>query len=419
MELDLALIIVAGLALVTGLASTALKRLWLSGPLIALVAGVVLGPEVLGVIHFAEPDGKHLLEELARITLAISLVATGLQFRRSDVRENGRRAGLLLTLGMAGMFAVTALGAWLIIGLPFWLALLLGAILTPTDPVVASTLVTGDLAERNLPRRLRRSLQLEAGANDGLAVAFVLLPLIVLTEASGEGGVFAFEVVKQVGLAVLVGGALGLLTALVVNLVEEGEGLEQSSLLLVGIALGLLTLGTVHALGGSGILGSFIAGLTLSLVLEERYADELEQVQGSVERLMLVPVFVLFGTLLPWSAWSALGWLGVGFAAWVLLLRRPPVVPLALAASDTPRRETAFLAWFGPLGVAAIYYVLFAESYGIDGYEEVFAAATLAIAVSVVVHSVTATPAVRRFAGRSATVTLREPFKPQLDDRRP
>lgn len=417
MSLDVALVVFGGLALLSGLASTALKRMWLSAPLVALVVGVLAGPEVLAVIDLPDPDTKHLLEQIARVTLAVSLVSTGLQFRRGDVIANYRRAGLLLTVAMAGMFALTALGAWAILGLPFWLALLLGAILTPTDPVVASTLVTGQLAERNLPRRLRRTLQIESGVNDGLALPLVLLPVIVLTEPGNEGAIFAGEAAKQVGLAVGIGLAFGLATAFLVDRIEAEEGLDSSALLLVGLALGLLTLGTVHGLGGTGILGSFVAGITLSLALAERYAEQLEEIQGAVERLLLVPVFVLFGVLLPWAEWSALGWSGLLFAAWVLALRRPPAVMLALAATDTPRRERVFLSWFGPIGVAAIYYVLFAEQHGIEGYPEVYAAGTLAITASIVAHSISATPGVRRFAGRSALATLRHPLAAEVPDR--
>lgn len=99
---------------------------------------------------------------------------------RADLRLIWKRAASLLAIAMIGMWLLTSLGAWLVLGLPLWVGLLLGAILTPTDPVIASTLVTGRLAEANLPRWLRRSLQLQSGANDGLALVFVLVPALVL-----------------------------------------------------------------------------------------------------------------------------------------------------------------------------------------------------------------------------------------------
>lgn len=101
----------------------------------------------------------------------------------------------------------------------------------------------------------------------------------------------------------------------------------------------------------------------------------------------------------------------------MLLVRRPPVVPLALAPTGTPRRGVAFLAWFGPLGVAAIYYSAYVERYGFAEYERLFAAATLAIAASVVAHTLTAMPGVRRYAGRSIRTTLLHPFTPGIEER--
>ena len=419
MSVDLVLIIAGASILALGLPSNVVKRLWLSVPLLALLAGVLLGPEVLAVLEPERLRGEHkVLEELARATLAVSLVGTALQITKADLRQIWKRAASLLTVAMLGMWLLTSLGAWLVLGLPLWVALLLGAILTPTDPVVASTLVTGRLAEANLPRWLRRSLQLEAGANDGLALVFVLVPALVLTLPGDDVGTIAGEAAGQVALALGVGAAVGALAAKLVDVAADHHATSGGFFLVSALALALLTLGAVHALGGTGILGSFVAGLTFSLMLEERHADELEQTQEGLHQLLVVPVFLLFGSMLPWDAWIGLGWAGLAFAVWALVVRRPAAAALALAVApvDTPRRGVAFLSWYGPLGVAAIYYALFVERYGLDEFERVFAASTLAIAVSVLVFSLTATPGVRRYAGRSALTTLRHPLTEGIDE---
>lgn len=163
MGLDEVLVVVGASLLVLGLLSRVIKRLFLSTVLLALLIGVAIGPEGLGVIEPPVGEERKLMEQLARLTLAIALMGTGLAVTRADLRENLRSYASLLTVGMIGMWVVTGLGAWLLLGLPFWAGFLLGAILTPTDPVVASALVTGPLAEENLPRRVRRTLQIEAG----------------------------------------------------------------------------------------------------------------------------------------------------------------------------------------------------------------------------------------------------------------
>ncbi len=402
MDVDVAYALLGALVLALALLSTPIKRVSLSTPLVATAAGVALGPEVLAIIRPHDiPEYRTVAEEVARLTLGFSLTASALQFTRNDLRVSRLRSVLLLTVGMAGMWAATSAGAWLVLDVPFWVAAMVGAILTPTDPVVASTLVTGKLVERGLPRWLRRTLQLESGANDGLAVVFVLLPAIVLSQPHGAIAAFAAEVVRNLGLAVSLGAVFGFLAAVLVNRVQAEEAMERSFFLAVSIPLALVTLGTVHWLGGSGVLASFVAGLAFSLTLEEDHAEELQKVQSTIERFLIVPTFVLLGTILPWSAWTRLGWKGFAFAAWVLIVRRPPAVAVALAPTGTERRAVGFLAWFGPIGVAALYYALFVERFAMERYDVIFAAATVGIAASLVAHSLTATFGVRRFGRRS------------------
>ncbi len=417
MSVDLVLIVVGGSILALGLPSNIIKRLWLSVPLLALLVGVLLGPEVLGWVEPDRlPDDRKVLEELARITLAVSLVGTALQMTRTDLHLNWKRATSLLSVAMVGMWLLTSLGAWLVLDLPLWVGLLLGAILTPTDPVVASALVNGRLAEANLPRWLRRSLQLEAGANDGLALIFVLVPALVLTLPGDGVGQIAREAFTQVALALGAGAAIGAVAAKVVDLAEDHQATSGGFFLVSALALALLTLGSVHALGGTGILGAFVAGLTFSIMLEERYARQLEETQDALQQLLVVPVFVLFGSMLPWDAWIELGSSGLAFALWALVIRRPAAAAIALAPTATPARGVAFLSWYGPIGVAAIYYALFVERYALDEFERIFAAATLAIALSVVVFSLTATPGVRRYGRRRARTTLRHPLTAGIDE---
>ena len=412
------LIVVAGTTLlVLGLLSRLIKRLFLSSVLLALLVGVAFGPEGLGIVEPPHAEERKIMEEIARVTLAIALMGSGLQVARADLRENARRCFSLLTLGMVGMWVVTGLGAWLLLDLPFWAGFLLGAILTPTDPVVASTLVTGPLAEKNLPRALRRTLQIESGANDGLALPFVLLAAFMLTKPSTSTalGDWALETVQQVGLAVVVGFAIGYAAGRLTEISLHAQEMEKPNLLGIGIALALLTLGLVHILGGSGILAVFVAALTFSGLLEHEVREHVEEAQETVTKFFILPAFIFFGAILPWSEWQALGLPGLAFVAWVLVLRRPPVVPPALRPTGTDRRTSAFLGWFGPIGVAAIFYATFIERFAVPDGERIFAAATLVICASVLVHSLTATPGVRWFAGRPPFGTLARPLDPDSE----
>jgi len=402
---DPILALFGGTLLVLGLSSRLLKRNSMSPVLLALAIGAVVGPHALGWIDPAAATGRtRLLEELARVGLALGVADIALQVTRSDLRRNARRLAVLLTAVMAGMWLVTAGGAWLLLGVPLGVALLLGAALTPTDPVVASALASGTFPERMLPRRLRRSLQTESAANDGLALPFVLLAGLLATEAAGSAVQhWLVEAGREIGLAVAIGPLLGWAAARAARVAEGRELMAGSYVPLLGIATSLLTLALVHLLGGSGVLGAFLAGLAASLTLPEGLRRPVSEALSAASRIGVVAVFGVFGTVLPWAGWGALGLPGLLFAAWVLLLRRPPVAALALAATGTGRWSRGFLAWFGPLGISGIYYLAFAERYSLPEYERLFAAGSLAICASVLVHTVSSSPAVRLYARRTGT----------------
>ena len=417
MQLNVILVVFGVTLLVLGLLSRILKRVMLSAVLLALLAGVVVGPEGLDLIDPSEAgDERKLMEEVARFTLAIALMGAGLHVTRADLRDCIRPCSILLSAGMVGMWLVAGAGAALLLDLPLWAGLLLGAILTPTDPVVASTLVTGSMAEKNLPRRLRRTLQIESGVNDGLAVPLVLLGVYAVSEAPGTGfGDWALEAGQQVAVALAVGIVAGFVAGRATELVVNRTGIEHPNLIGVGISLALATLGGVHLLGGSGILAVFVAALVFSAILEKNVREQVEEVQEALTKFFVLPAFLVFGMILPWESWSDLGLAALPFVAWILFLRRPPVVMPMLRVGGEDRREAAFLGWFGPIGVAAIFYATLADAHALQDGERIFAAATLAICASVLAHSVTATPGVRAFARRRPLATLRAPLAPDVE----
>lgn len=417
MNVDLSLVIVGALLFVLGLLSAVLKRLFLTTVLAALVLGVILGPEVLGLIDPARALGseRRVLEGLARITLAVTLMAAGLQLSKRDLKEQWRRVFSLLTIGMLGMWFMTALGAYLLLSIPLWMAVLIGAILTPTDPVVASTLVTGGMAKANLTPTVRRSLQFESASNDGLAVPLVLIGVAFAPGGHGIGH-WTLEALKEVAIAVVMGAALGLAAGKAVEVAIRRWDVEHANMVTLGLALALGALGSIHLIGGSGVLGVFVAALVFSLVLESELRDELEEIEESLVNVLILPVFTFFGAMLPWDAWSALGAAGVLFALWAVVLRRPFAVWAALSVTRENMRERVFLSWFGPMGVAALYYALLIERHSVPRHEEIFGAASLAICLSVVIHSVTATPGTRMFAGHSPWATLRHPLSSHIEN---
>lgn len=403
-NLTLALAMVVVMAL--GLLSARLKPSILSVPLLALAAGVAAGPEVLGLI---DPDAwshkDKILEQAARFTLAISVMGIAIRTPLRDLRALLAPVALLLTLGMLGMWLAGSLVAWAVLGLAPLMALLLGAIITPTDPVVASSIVTGRFATRHLPDRVRSTLSLESGANDGLGYLFVLLPILLLHHAPlvGQDLEAALQrwlmdvVLIGVLLAILIGGVLGTLAGVALRTADRSHLVEEHSFLSFSVALSLLAVSGAKLAGSDGILAAFAAGIALNLAIDRKEEQAEEDTQEAISKLFNLPIFVLLGLALPVAAWRDLGWTGVLFAGLVLLIRRPPVL-LALAPGlrgHLERADIAFLAWFGPVGVAALYYAMLAKAKtGHDLLPEV----SLVIVASIIAHGLSAAPLTRRHA---------------------
>jgi NhaP-type Na+/H+ or K+/H+ antiporter len=377
----------------------------LSEPLFALVVGVLVGPAVFGLFDLAGfGDREEILEGAALVTLAVALVGVALRLPRGYLLGGNRRLlVVLLGLLMPLMWAVCSLLAYLILGLPFWASVLVGAILTPTDPVVASTIVTGGVAERSLPGRLRHAISAESGLNDGLALPFILLPLLVLTKPQGEAvphwltHTILWEVVAGAALAA----SIGYFAGKTLGWAEARETLERTSLLTVSLALSLTVLGVAGLVGVNGVLAAFVAGLAFNHAGSSEAKEQQEDIQEAITRFFLLPVFVLLGMAIPWEGWRELGWAGLLLAAAVLVVRRIPAA-LSLRPLLGPLRGTKdllFLGWFGPIGVAALYYATRAQRE--TGVEEVWAVCSLVVVASVVVHGITDTPLTKLYGGRS------------------
>lgn len=399
-DINLGYAVLGATVLVLSLAAAPIKRqLWLSEPLVATLVGVLLGPALLGAFDpLGWQNSNFVLGELARLTLAISLMGVALRLPHNWVRRNGRSLAVLLVAGMPLMWIVSSLCAWLLLESSLLHALLIGAILTPTDPVAASSIVTGKLAEDFVDADVRHLISAESGANDGLAFLLLMLPVLV-AERGVSGGlwhwlivVLCVEVLGSVLLGALVGFACGRLFVVI----DRKQAPHRGSLMAVSGALALVLLGVTAKLGGDGILAVFAAGLTFNWATQnsERQAYY-QRLQETIDRFFDVPVFVLFGMLLPWQAWEQVGWLGVGFVGVLLLVRRLPIV-LALSRFLVPiktRRDALFTGWFGPIAVAAIVYGTWVREH--DSGHGLWPIVSLSVFASIVVHGVVATPLTR------------------------
>lgn len=394
-DINLLLTLFAGAILVLSSFSTLLQRLSLPGPLLALGFGSLIGPHALGLLRmedFGVPQGT-LLEQAARITLAVGLAGVALRLPHGYWRNNIRWVAVIIGLGMVVMLVVATGILWWGLGVPFLVALLLGAIITPTDPVVTTPIVTGSMAEEKVTERVRHNISAESGLNDGLGYLFVMLPVLLLTEPGGAWQELLTKVLlwEVLGAAVL-GALAGYLLGKLFVLVRHRGLMEDSSYLAFIVPLALLLLGAGRLLGTDAILVVFVGVAVFGQVIPQWEEDEEDRIQDAVSRLFLLPVFVLLGMSLPFDEWARLGWVPPVLLAAALLVRRLVTVwmlrPLFRGVHD--RSETFFLSWFAPVGVSALFYATLAERH--TGSHQIFVYTTLAITASVLVHGLTSAP---------------------------
>ncbi|HEY7035005.1 MAG TPA: cation:proton antiporter, partial [Thermomicrobiales bacterium] len=399
---DVALVSIGGIVLCLGLISGIARRHPVPMPLIAVAIGILLGDRGFGVLDVSRWESQSfVVEEAARITLAIGLMGVALRLPPRYYIDKSRTAAVLLGPLMAGMWIVSGLIVFLLTNLPFWLAMLTGAVVTPTDPVVASTIVTGRVAEENLPAHVRDAISAESGANDGLAYPFVVLGILLLTRSAGDALVhWAMRTVLwEVGVGVLAAAAVGYAAGRLLRWAKVHALVEETSLLASSIALSLVLLGAARLIGTNGILAVFAGGLAFAHLLDDEDRAHLHRAQEAANRFFVLPVFVLFGASLPWDGWGSFGWRGLAIVAAILLFRRLPVAVALqpLLGERFGPRETLFVGWFGPIGVGGIYYGAFAHNRTGDSAPWVLA--SLIVCASLIAHGVSSVPLTRWYGG--------------------
>lgn len=405
-------LIAGALLLLMALGGTLLKRLPLTAAILYLLAGLLLGPHGAALIDVDLVRRAALVERLTEAAVLVSLFTTGLKLRLPLSHPDWHLPVALATVSMALTVVLVAGVGVLALGLPVGAAVLLGAILAPTDPVLASDVQVAHALDRD---RVRFSLTGEAGLNDGTAFPFVMLGLglLGLHDLGAWGWRWVLVDVAWAVLAALavdwgVGAAVGRLALALRRRRTEATGLDD----FLGLGVVALSYGLALAVHAYGFLAVFAAGLSLRSI--ERRA-EVPDADGStaheapaymlralvgfnerLERIAEVGIVVLLGAAL---SWPYLTGEAVALAVVLLLAIRPLAIRVSVRGA-TPR-ETALVAWFGIRGVGSLYYLSWATGRGLgDALSERLAAITLTVvAVSILVHGVSVTPLMSRFSG--------------------
>ena len=398
-ELAVAFGIVAAVLIVTALASGLIERSPISFSLLFLGLGLGLARADIIRVEVHSP----VLEVVGTLTLALVMF---LDATRLQVEELGRRWVVpALVLG-PGTVLVVALGTGalrLVLGFDWLLALMGGAMLASTDPVLLREL----LRDGRIPRSIRQVLKLEAGMND-LVVLPVILVLIAVAraEVNGVAGWVEF-LVRLLAIGPVVGFAIGGAGAWAMNRLDRVAAVREEQQALYGVGLVIASYAAASAVRGDGFLSAFAAGLAVTLLNQTLCDCFLEFGETIAEMAMLVS-FVLFGAVLAALIVSAELLPALAVAALVVFAIRPLAMLLVLFRSEMSREGRLFVGWLGPRGLASLLLSLLAVQRGVPGAELVLASVGVVVLFSSLVHGASTPLLIRWYLGQVERRTLAE-----------
>lgn len=401
---------VAGLALLVGAVVLSVQKgRPFSAALIYLIIGLAVGAalDVTGVGWFDPTLEPELLTRIAEVAVIVSLFGAGVKLDRPLRWRAWRSTVLLLLVAMPLTIAgVALLGAWAL-GLTLPGAVLLGASLAPTDPVLADDVQVEGPGDEQPEDEGRFSLTAEAGLNDGFAFPFVMLGLFGAQQTFDAARVWIGEwlladVIYAVGVGIAGGAAAGLAIAVITYRIGDRGWLSEPFDGYVALASIFLVYGLVESIEGYGFLAVFAAGIAFRRYERgHAYNVRLHEFSLTVEKLAEMAVMLMLGTVLPLADFGAL-WLPLlVVAAGLLFVVRPAAAWLSLLGSRATWRERLFIGWFGIRGIGSVYYLGFALiSFETPEADRLFAAISLVILASVVLHGLTSGYLTRRLLGR-------------------
>lgn len=358
-------------------------RSFLSLTAIFVVAGFVLGRGGFGVLHFDPRSG--FVSSLATVALIVILFRDGLEVEAEMLQRAWRVPLRALVIAMPLTTVSVAVLARLATSLTWGESFLLGALLSPTDPVLSSSVVTNP----RVPRVIRHSLNLESGLNDGLALPAVLAFAAALDPTTSHFVWWRF-VLQDVGIGLLTGMLVGAAGA---RLLPSRRALgheispEQKSLYALGVAFGAYGVAVAEP-HGNGFIAVFVCAITLGIMRPD-IRECFESRSAEVIEIVKLGIFVVFGSLLTLSALFNDGWAAVAIVAGTLIVIRPGSIFASLIGVRLSAASKAFIGWFGPKGVATMTFSLLILTRPITAGERIFDIAALAVFASIVVHGLT------------------------------
>ncbi|GAA5939840.1 uncharacterized protein JCM15063_004319 [Sporobolomyces koalae] len=356
------------------------ERMYIGEAIIATCFGIAFSAYGAGI--FAPrtwAEGHHTDEitlELTRIVIALSVFAVGVELPKAYVLRHWKSLAMLLgPIMLMGWMIAGALMYAIIPGLEFLPALVLAAGVTPTDPILASSVVgKGKFAQEHVPSHIRHVLQAESGCNDGAAFPFLYLALFLLLRGHhsvGEsvGYWILLVLLYQILLGIIIGAVVGVVARKMLKFSKRRELIDRESMVAMYVALSLLVTGLTTLAGSDDLLAAFACGTAFAW--DDWFTESIEEsnFSSTIDLLANSAIFIYIGATMPFSAWNNVAttltpWRMILLCLGILTLRRlPGMYALQWWIPDIKtRREAIFAGHFGPMGVGAIFISTLAAS---------------------------------------------------------
>jgi len=399
-----AVVVVAICVVLWGLFSARLERMNVTAPIAFVLLGVTVANPPLSLIDFNLHSStiQHFAEATLALVLFVDASRVNVRALRADVLVPVRLLGIGLPLTIA---AGTAAAIAVFGGINFWVAALIGAIVAPTDAALAAPI----LHDQRVPEAVRRVLNVESGLNDGIVTPFVglFLAAAVADETAHTAGV------GQAALALVYGAAIGVgvgvvgAAALLITARRRWSAPVFRPLAVLGLAV-LAYAASIEA-GGNGFVAAFLGGMAFGTLTPPDDEPTVGFADEAGELLSLLVWFIFGAVLVPGLEHA--NWRDLVFAVLALTVVRLGPVALALLGAGLDRATVWFVGWFGPRGLASVIFGLIAlDALATSDANRVLAVVTVTVALSVVLHGMTASPFAERYGARA---TRLHPARPE------
>jgi cell volume regulation protein A len=386
LEISTAVLIAAALIVVSGYTSLLAFRFGAPLLLVFLVLGLLVGEDGLG-IHF---DDASLAFFIGSLALAIILFDSGFGTKLSSLRTAAAPAIILATLGVLLTTALVGIAAHVIIGLPWLEAFLVGAVISSTDAAAVFFLLR--VGGITIQERVRATLEIESGSNDPMAIFLTITLVELILANNNQSGVshFLSNFVQQMGVGLVFGLAGGFLIVRMANAVQLEPGLYP----IVVLAAALAVFGATGALGGSGFLAAYVAGI---LAGNSQIVGKLTllRFQAGFTWLAQISMFLILGLLATPSQFASIALQAIGLALFLTFVGRPLAVWLCLLPFNYRPDETAFIAWVGLRGAVSILLAIMPLAAGLPNGQLYFNVAFIMVLTSLLLQGWTIRPMAR------------------------